>query len=229
MSMTTTAAAFELAHGLDDADHYHLHTPFIGSVTGQESSYGLNGRVMPTCFPDLSHLPLLSSQGGGLLRLPFLYTDMLDCLWLPYKPRMDEQGRRTDEPAICMVCGTIVNAGNRACDLSYDLSNDTNQRLRKNPGECTLHARTCGAGVGVFFFILPNWVLLCRGGRSSKYGALYLDANGETGEGRGQNRPLMLSKNRFSKLEELYLKHNVANEVTRNRVSSDRCIRTFYY
>ena len=106
---------------------------------------------------------------------------------------MDEQGRRIDEPAICMVCGTIVNAGNRAREVTQEYGG-MNLMLKHHPGECTLHARTCGAGVGVFFFILHNWVLLMRGGRASKYGALYLDSNGETGEGRGQNRPLMLSR-----------------------------------
>ena len=81
----------------------------------------------------------------------------------------------------------------------------------------------------VFMFMLQNQVYLMRGGRASKYGALYLDKNGETGEGRGHNRPLVLSVPRFQRLEELYIKHQIASEVTRKRLSQDRSIRSFYY
>ena len=68
-----------------------------------------------------------------------------------------------------------------------------------------------------------------RDGRASKYGALYLDKYGETGEGRGHNRPLTLCIPRFQKLDELYIKHQVASEVTRKRLTQDRSIRSFYY
>ena len=46
---------------------------------------------------------------------------MLDRISLPYKPRMDEQGRRIDEPAICMVCGAVVNAGKYKYKYKYKI------------------------------------------------------------------------------------------------------------
>jgi len=211
-----------------DIQSVHTQSPFVGAIHGQSLSYDPSGQPLSTSFCDMSHLPVRCSQRGGLLHLPTIYTELIDCIELPYEPKLDEQGKREDEPALCLICGSILNAGNRAKKLTATPHLD-NALLKESPGECTLHARTCGAGVGVFMFLLQNQVYLMRGGRSSKYGALYLDKNGETGEARGHNRPLVLSKPRFQKLEELYIRHQIASEVTRKRLSQDRSIRSFYY
>ena len=134
---------------------------------------------------------------------------------------------RVATPALCLICGCIVNAGNRA-KATGDLTNLESQ-LRQYPGECTIHARQCGGGVGIFLNLLNNWVLLMRSGRACKSPPLYLDVNGETGESRGQHRPLILSKFRYQKLEELYLRHQVASEVSRKRLNQDRNIRMHWY
>jgi hypothetical protein len=68
-----------------------------------------------------------------------------------------------------------------------------------------------------------------RGSMSCTYPSLYLDQNGESGEGSGQMRPMFLSQKRLRKLEELYLTHQIAREVTRQRVSTDRYIRQNWY
>ena len=47
------------------------------------------------------------------------------------------------------------------------------------------------------------------------------------GEG-GENRPLQLSEARY-KLEELYLNHGIASEISRKRLNQDRNIRADYY
>jgi hypothetical protein len=92
-----------------------------------------------------------------------------------------------------------------------------------------MHARTCGAGVGVFFLVAKCSVLLIRGSRACYYPSIYLDSNGEVPDGYGQFRPLFLSAKRMKKLEELYLNHQVAREVVRQRVNSDRTIRQNWY
>ena len=150
----------------------------------------------------------------------------MDGIELPYIPKLDEQGRREDNPAMCLICGMILNGGNRSQDIPQFLNNTF---LKAHPGECTLHTRSCGSSVGIFLLVLQNMVLLQRGFRTVKYGALYLDKNGESGEGRGQNRPLVLSIPRFQKLEEMYLRHQVATEVTRKLGYQDRSIRAYYY
>ena len=208
-----------------DISVIHTQSPFVGSVHGGARSYDPAGQSLCTAFCDLSHMPLRRGQRGGLIRLPAIYTDLIDNLELPYTPKLNEQGKREDEPALCLVCGTILNAGNRAKDASQLMD----QRYSESPGECTLHTRTCGAGTGLYLFVLHNVVLMMRGARSSKFGALYLDKNGDTGDERGVHRPLALSITRFQKLEELYMRHQIASEVTRHRLTQDRTIRSYYY
>jgi hypothetical protein len=99
-----------------------------------------------------------------------------------------------------------------------------------NAGECTLHARTCGAGIGIFFLVLKDQVLLIHGSNAVTHMALYLDSNGEPADAqRGRNRPLFLSKSRFKRAEDIYLNNLIPYEVSRARASSDRYITAFYY
>ena len=222
-----TVPTSSLLPPVGDLKYMHRVTPFVASVHGSLDIHDLNGTVMPTTFQDLSHLGFSNNNRLGLIELPAVYTDMIESIKLPYTPKIDEQGRRNDEPALCLICGCIVNAGNRA-KATGDLTNLESQ-LRQYPGECTIHARQCGGGVGIFLNLLNNWVLLMRSGRACKSPPLYLDVNGETGESRGQHRPLILSKVRYQKLEELYLRHQVASEVSRKRLNQDRNIRMHWY
>ncbi len=99
----------------------------------------------------------------------------------------------------------------------------------KNPGECTIHAERCGAGVGVFFLLHQCQVLLIRSARAIYYPSIYLDESGETNESGFQNKPMYLSQKRYRKLEELYIGHQVGKEVARKRVNSDSVIRQFWH
>eukprot|EP00605_Chrysophyceae_sp_TOSAG23-4_P002056 GSChrysophyteH1.ASY1.ANO1.2277.1 assembled CDS len=210
----------------DKLEYLHTRAPFVSAIHGQDASCDISGRPLCSGFADVSHLPLSRSYTGSLKPLPQVYTDMMDGIELPYIPKLDEQGRREDNPAMCLICGMILNGGNRSQEMPQYLNNTF---LKAHPGECTLHTRSCGSGVGIFLLVLQNMVLLQRGFRTVKYGALYLDKNGEAGEGRGQNRPLVLSVPRFQKLEEMYLRHQVATEVTRKLGYQDRSIRAYYY
>jgi hypothetical protein len=207
--------------------YFFAESPFVGSVQGCQPCYDLDGMKTSTAWPDLSHMGIFRSLRGGLIALPCIYTDMIQRMRLPYKPHFDEHGRRIDEPAICLICGTVVRAGHRSEDINSPSEMDSH--LDAYPGECTLHARRCGSGHGIFMNIMDNWVLILNGPRSCKFPALYLDKNGEAGEGRGPNRPLRLSEARYMRLEELYLGHNIASEISRKRLNQDRHIRMNYY
>ncbi len=98
-----------------------------------------------------------------------------------------------------------------------------------NAGECTIHARSCGAGLGVFFLVQQCQVLLIRGSRGTYWPSLYLDSSGEVNEQRGQNRPLFLSTKRYKKLEEMYLNHQVSKEIVRKRSSAETVIRMDWF
>lgn len=96
-------------------------------------------------------------------------------------------------------------------------------------GECTLHSRSCGAGLGVFFLVQQCQVLLVRGSRGCYAPSLYLDSSGEVNEQRGQNRPLFLSAKRYKKLEELYVNHQVTKDIVRKRASAETVIRMNWF
>ena len=99
-------------------------------------------------------------------------------------------------------------------------------------GECTVHARTCNAGIGVYFLVHKCKVILMRNAMSCFYPSIYLDHNGEVPEGNNmssQMRPMFLSYKRLKKLEEMYVTHQIIREVTRQRASSDRHIRQNWY
>ena len=97
------------------------------------------------------------------------------------------------------------------------------------PGECTLHARELGGGVGVFFLVMKCVVLLVRGGHAAYWHSLYVDAHGEEDVGLRRGAPLALAPARVAALEQLWRAHGVAREVARIRGSSARVIRENHY
>ena len=149
--------------------------------------------------------------------LPPLYTDLYNMVKFPY----GRKGVSLEDPAICLSCGQILNGGNRRREGGESES---------NPGECSLHARSCGAGVSCFFLVQQCYVLLLRDSRACYYPSLYHDASGgEVKQNKTQNKPLFLSKKRYAGLEELYLSHQVPREVVRKRASAERVVRQFWY
>jgi hypothetical protein len=199
---------------------FHSSTPLLGSISGTHVINGLNGEHLEHVFPDISHMSLSVKHKGGLIKLPSLYTDLYKLAKAPEGP----SGIILDDPAVCLVCGRICSGGNRKNQPARMLMN-----TNIDPGEATLHARECGAGIGVFFLAHKCSVLLIRGSRSMFYPSVYVDANGETGEGLHTNKPLFLSPKKYQKLEELYLKHQIGTEITRHRSQADRNIRGNWY
>ena len=90
-----------------------------------------------------------------------------------------------EEPALCLVCGTVVCAGTACCKSST------------NVGECTRHAAGCSGGVGVFLMSTSSSVVLMRGQFSSYFASPYVDAHGEPDIGLARGRPLTLNKKRW--------------------------------
>jgi len=196
---------------------FHSSTPLLGSISGTHVINGVNGERLEHVFPDISHMAISMNHRGGLIKLPPLYTDLYQMAKFPE----GSNGIILDDPAVCLICGCICNAGNR--------KSQDNTRMNLDPGEATLHARECGSGVGVLFLAHKGTVLLLRGSRAIYYPSVYVDQNGESGEGLHNNRPLFLSAKKYRKLEELYLKHQIGTEVTRNRSTADKNIRLNWY
>ena len=209
--------------------------------------YGIQGAPLREGFNDLSHFGVGNRHRGGFISLPLVYTDLHQMVNPPslpihrlchvvnyslsLEPRLLKQatfpealpGHSVDEPALCLLCGQILNAGARsACGAGLDATPST-------VGECTLHARGCGAGVGVFFLVQKCSVFLMRGPRTCRYPSIYLDQNGDMPDTNGQMPPLFLSFKNLRRLEEMYLGHHIAREVTRRRSSQDTVTRLDYY
>jgi len=207
----------------DDIDRNHIlipiQSPLQGSITGSKIVTGFNGDVLQYGFPDLSHFGIgIGQLQTCFVPLPSVYTDLYQQAIFFSDASLRSQD---DDPAICLVCGRLFNAGNKSSDSTFSID--------IKPGECTLHARSCGAGIGVYFLIQTCKVLLVKGSRSCYYPSIYLDSIGEVNEYRGQKRPMFLSMTRYRKLEELYLSHQIGITVIRNRSSADSIIRTNWY
>jgi hypothetical protein len=200
-----------------ELSNLHSVTPLQGSLTGTQEAYGVSGQAIAGFFPDLSHMPLSTRHQRVFTDLPTSYSDLYQRTKFPDGPN----GAAIDNPGICLLCGRVVNAGNRQFAQPVG---------KNNAGECTLHARVCGADTGVFYLVQKYSVLLVRGGRAIFYPSIYLDANGEAGtDMRGQNRPLFLSTSRLKHLAELYLSGGIPAEVTRQRASIDRVVRMHWF
>ncbi|DBA01977.1 TPA: hypothetical protein N0F65_006710 [Lagenidium giganteum] len=151
-----------------------------------------------------------------LARLSPLYTDLHAEVLA--KSRCKQTRKPIDSPAICLICDEVLCAGTDCC-----------RRPSDGVGSCTLHAIACGHGVGMFFLMRSSSVLLVFGPRSSYFGSPYLDMFGEEDINLRRGRPLFLNSKRMKALLTLYANHQLANEVARNRRTSDQYIRNNYY
>jgi len=113
----------------------------------------------------------------------------------------------SEQTAICLVCGMVLNAGGK--------------------GECTKHAVTCGAGVGIFFLLQECIGLMIHGTKAAYIHSPYVDSHGETPHYRG--RPLNLDMDRYQILYELWTGHLVREKVIAERGSSRQVIIANFY
>jgi len=219
----SAASSWPKLNGQGDFDNDSLlptRAPLQGSLTGAQDVVGFNGERLLHRYPDLSHFGVgLRHLHRVFIPLPTIYTDLYQMVKFPDSAPGGGSRKPLEDPAVCLVCGRLLNAGNKPSDMPLD---------RRAAGECTLHARSCGLGIGVFFLVQQCHVLLLRGSRASYYPSLYLDSSGEV-EQRGHNRPLFLNNKRVRRLEELYLSHNVAKEIVRKRASAETVIRMNWY
>ncbi len=95
----------------------HFHTPLQGAITGSYPILSLTGAPLPYVFPDLSHRTLSYRQiiQNCLISLPNLYTDLYHTAKFPEGP----EGITIDDPVVCLVCGTVLNAGKGCSTFKY--------------------------------------------------------------------------------------------------------------
>ncbi|CAM9281630.1 unnamed protein product [Chrysoparadoxa australica] len=216
--------------------------PFLTSLTGTHTATSLSNEKLRSCLYDLSHMGMSGTDHNDLIELPENFTELYAQVFSPKIPLeiplLHMALNRPDyDPAVCLVCGRVVAAGNKAVSV----------------GECTLHARECGSGTGMFFLVMQTSqpshsfypepgasdssslllfvqimrcaVLLMRENRAAYYSSLYVDEHGEEDTHLRRGKPLYLSKHRYRALKQLWLKHQVVMQVSTIRASLDRVIR----
>ena len=167
------------------------------------------GRVKPAgdcsqmaCYSTYPY-PLFRDSRPRLFDLPREYTKLhaTICAHTEYK---------YDHPAICLVCGTLLNSGGMR--------------------QCSLHAQTCNGsdGGGVFFLLQECTVLLCSGYRCAYFPTPYVDIYGESHDSfRG--KPLHLDNRIYGMINNMWLEHKISREIYSIRTSSNRLIILGYY
>ncbi|KAF1782848.1 Zinc finger, UBR-type [Phytophthora cactorum] len=154
------------------------------------------------------HKDLFHFANIRLVKLASSYTDLHSEVL--GKSKCKQTWKTVENPAICLVCEQVLCAGTECC-----------RRRSDGMGACTHHAITCGAGVGLFFLMRSSSEFLLRIAISRH--VCEEDINVRRG------RPLYLNAKRMKALQALYANHQLANEVARNRRTSDQYIRNNYY
>ncbi|KAG1708826.1 hypothetical protein DVH05_022447 [Phytophthora capsici] len=133
-------------------------------------------------------------------------------------------------PAVCLLCGMLLCAANTCPSIHLDKGGYPDEA---NPGACTVHAKKCGRGSGVFLLVLEGAVLLVYWKLAAYVGSLYVDEYGEEFGERNRElskgRPLYLNEERRERLLRLWLRHEIPNEVVKIQNSSERVIRNSHY
>lgn len=95
------------------------------------------------------------------------------------------------DPAICLVCGMLLCCGA--------------DRRGNGIGECSQHAATESAGVGIFLLLRSTQLLLLRNNRTCMGLSLYLDIHGDEDLYMRRNQKMYLSDLRLNEIRRLWM------------------------
>ncbi|GLJ41100.1 hypothetical protein SUGI_0851350 [Cryptomeria japonica] len=190
----------EILKELEELQHLEnlFHIPILETILDDKSVHDLALKWCQHLFKETrarSYKHVVRSLPAcpfELMRLPYLYQDLLQRY---IKECCSRCKTVPDQPALCLLCGTLCCApSRRAC-------------CKKN--ECLRHAFTCGAGIGVFLMIRKTNILLQRSARQASWPSPYLDAFGEEDYDMQRGKPLYLSKERYAALTQMVVSHGL--------------------
>ncbi|XP_054260913.1 E3 ubiquitin-protein ligase UBR2 isoform X2 [Macrosteles quadrilineatus] len=151
-----------------------------------------------------------------LVSLPDDYSELINTVSLFTCPNSDREDSRN--PTMCLVCGEML------CSQSYCCQTELNKIL---VGACTFHAHQCGAGACMFLRVRECEILLLASpNRGCFMTPPYLDDYGETDQGLRRGNPLRLCRERYRKLQLLWLSHGIHEEIARAIESSNSLVAT---
>ncbi|XP_039295359.1 E3 ubiquitin-protein ligase UBR2 [Nilaparvata lugens] len=151
-----------------------------------------------------------------LVNLPEDYSELINTVSMFICPNSDREDSRN--PTMCLVCGEML------CSQSYCCQTQLKNTL---VGACTSHAYKCGAGACVFLRVRECEVLLLASpNRGCFMTPPYLDDYGETDQGLRRGNPLKLCRERYRKLQLLWLGHGIHEQIARAIEASTNLVST---
>lgn len=184
-------------------------------------------RDLHTMHSSLSVVASGSNRTRYLRSLPRAYVKFYSEL---AKRRCNGCNQFPARPAVCLLCGALLCAASTCPSIQSDKSGYPEDA---NPGACTVHAKKCGRGSGMFLLVLEGAVLLVYWKLAAYVGSLYVDEYGEEFGERNRElnkgRPLYLQEDRRQRLLRLWTRHEIPNEVVKIQNSSERVIRNSHY
>ncbi|XP_050308066.1 E3 ubiquitin-protein ligase UBR2 isoform X2 [Anthonomus grandis grandis] len=150
-----------------------------------------------------------------LIELPDDYSELINSASTFVCPNNEEECRN---PAMCLVCGKLLCSQSYCCQTEYN---------KMAVGACNSHAMTCGAGVGMYLRVRDcELLLLATPKRGCFMSAPYLDEHGETDQGLRRGNPLKLNRERYEKLQMMWLNHSIHEEIARQIETNSHIVST---
>lgn len=140
-----------------------------------------------------------------LVELPDDYVELMNTVSMFTCP-INEKGDSRN-PTMCLACGAML------CSQSYCCQLELNKLM---VGACTHHASECGTGVGVFMRVRECEIVFLRSPNRGSYGCPpYFDEYGETDQGLHRGNPLKLCRDKYKRLNQMWLSHGLYEAIAR--------------
>ncbi|GBM46721.1 E3 ubiquitin-protein ligase Ubr3 [Araneus ventricosus] len=128
----------------------------------------------------------------ALLLLPHNYDDIFKYY---HKKPCTVCHSEPKDPSLCLICGTMVCLRENCCrQLAHY--------------EAVSHSVTCGAGTAIYLAVNSSTIIVIRGKRACLWGSVYLDSYGEEDRDLKRGKPLFLSEERYSLLQQQWINHS---------------------
>ncbi|GFY54890.1 e3 ubiquitin-protein ligase ubr3 [Trichonephila inaurata madagascariensis] len=128
----------------------------------------------------------------SLLTLPHNYDDIFKYY---HKKPCSLCHSEPKDPSLCLICGTMVCLRENCCrQLSHY--------------EAVAHSIACGAGTAIYLAVNSSTIIVIRGKRACLWGSVYLDSFGEEDRDLKRGKPLFLSEERYSLLQQQWINHS---------------------
>jgi hypothetical protein len=149
---------------------------------------------------------------GGLVPFIDLPTNYVDLIKKTLAMKCKSCNTRPSDPAICLLCGDMVCLDSDCC------------RGMEDEGECTQHARTCGAGQGIFILPFASIVLAVAAPRNCVWDGPSEDIHGEPDSYLKRSIRLTLSQYRLEKMKLSYTRGTIAVDIVRQNDATGRYV-----